>query len=446
MTPVSQNIDRLDVTFDDPNLVSDAGLLLVATLTTRLGLEALINQMVRLVGRIGGARPGRKVLTLVHSLVRGGSHIDHADALRAGSTAGVLGHRVMAPSTLGTFLRAFTFGHVRQLEAVVDRVLERAWAFGAGPGTEALTIDIDSTICEVDGKHKHGAGFGYTHKLGYHPILATRADTGEVLHARLRKGAANTQRGARRFIDELVARVRRAGASGQITMRMDAGFWSNDTIDTLGRLGVRYTMAVRTNTKGIAAAIAAIADDAWVDIDYTPDGIAQVAECAYTTGRGRRRLTRRLVVRRTRLTDTTQLKLWPDWRHHAFLTDLDGDVVEVDRFHRHHAVVELAIRDLKEGAGLEHIPSGKFAANSAWLQCAVLAHNLVRWTVALGEIRGDANELTVARTVRTQLLAIPGRLVNRSGRPTLRLPTSWPWATRFTNGLNALRLLRPAPT
>lgn len=446
MTPVSQNIDRLDVTFDDPNLVSDAGLLLVATLTTRLGLEALINQMVRLVGRIGGARPGRKVLTLVHSLVRGGSHIDHADALRAGSTAGVLGHRVMAPSTLGTFLRAFTFGHVRQLEAVVDRVLERAWAFGAGPGTEALTIDIDSTICEVDGKHKHGAGFGYTHKLGYHPILATRADTGEVLHARLRKGAANTQRGARRFIDELVARVRRAGASGQITMRMDAGFWSNDTIDTLGRLGVRYTMAVRTNTKGIAAAIAAIADDAWVDIDYTPDGIAQVAECAYTTGRGRRRLTRRLVVRRTRLTDTTQLKLWSDWRHHAFLTDLDGDVVEVDRFHRHHAVVELAIRDLKEGAGLEHIPSGKFAANSAWLQCAVLAHNLVRWTVALGEIRGDANELTVARTVRTQLLAIPGRLVNRSGRPTLRLPTSWPWATRFTNGLNALRLLRPAPT
>lgn len=283
-------------------------------------------------------------------------------------------------------------------------------------------------------------------KLGYHPILATRADTGEVLHARMRKGAANTQRGARRFIEELVARVRRAGATGPITMRMDSGFWSTDTITTLGRLGVRYTMAVRTNTKGIAAAIAAIADDAWVDIDYTPDGQAQVADCDYTTGRGRKRVTRRLVVRRTRLTDTTQLKLWPDWRHHAFLTDLDGTAVDVDRFHRHHAVVELAIRDLKEGAGLEHIPSGNFQANSAWLQCAVLAHNLIRWTVQLGDIRSNDTELTVARTVRTRLVAIPGRLVNRSGRPTLRLPERWPWASRFTTALNALRLLRPAPT
>jgi len=445
VTRVSQKIDRLDVTFDDPNLVADAGLLLVATLTARLGLEALINQTVRLVGRIGGARPGRKVLTLAHSMVRGGSHIDHADALRAGSTAGVLGHRVMAPSTLGTFLRAFSFGHVRQLEAVIGKALERAWAFGAGPGERPLTIDIDSTICEVDGKHKHGAGYGYTHKLGYHPVLATRADTGEVLHARMRKGAANTQRGARRFIDELIARVRRAGATGQITMRMDSGFWSNDTITTLGRLGVHYTMAVRTNTKSIAAAIAAIADDAWVDIDYTPDGIAQVADCDYTTGRGRKQVTRRLVVRRTRLTDTTQLKLWPDWRHHAFLTDLDGTAVDVDRFHRHHAVVELAIRDLKEGAGLEHVPSGNFHANSAWLQCAVLAHNLIRWTVQLGEIRGDDKELTVARTVRTRLVAIPGRLVNRSGRPTLRLPTRWPWATAFTRALHRLLTLNLAP-
>ena len=445
MTSVSQTLDRIDVTFDDPNLVSDAGLLLVATLTARLGLEALINQTVRLVGRIGGARPGRKVLTLVHSMVRGGSHIDHADALRAGSTAGVLGHRVMAPSTLGTFLRAFTFGHVRQLEAVIGKALERAWALGAGPGAKALTIDIDSTICEVDGKHKHGAGYGYTKVLGYHPILATRADTGEVLHARMRKGAANTQRGARRFIEELVARVRRAGATGELTMRMDSGFWSNETINTLGRLGVRYTMAVRCNTKGIAAAIATIAEDAWQDIDYTPDGVAQVADCDYTTGRGRKQVTRRLVVRRTRLVDTEQLKLWPDWRHHGFLTDLDGDVVDVDRFHRHHAVVELAIRDLKDGAGLEHVPSGNFHANSAWLQCAVLAHNLIRWTIQLGELRGDDTTLTVARTVRTRLLAIPGRLVNHSGRPTLRLPTNWPWATQFTRALDALRLLRPAP-
>ena len=378
MTRVSHGIDRIEATFDDPSLVANAGLLLVATLSARLDLEALIDTTVRLDGRVGGARPGRKVLTLTHALCAGGSHIDHADILRAGATVSVLGHRVMAPSTIGTFLRSFTFGHCRQLEAVVGHALERAWSAGAGPGVAPLVIDIDSTICEVDGNAKHGAGFGYTHVLGYHPLLATRADTGEVLHARMRKGSANTQRGALRFIDELVARVRRAGASGGLTVRVDSGFWSNDTITALNRLDVRYTMAVRCGTKGIADAIAAIPETAWTEIDYTPDGQAQVADCAYTTGTGRNAVTRRLVVRRTRLTGRAQQRLWPDWRHHAFLTDLDGNPVDVDRFHRHHAVVELAIRDLKEGAGLEHVPSGNFHANSAWLQCAVLAHNLIR--------------------------------------------------------------------
>jgi Transposase DDE domain group 1 len=445
VTRVSHGIDRVDVIFDEPNLVANAGLLLVATLSARLELEALIDATVRLAGRIGGARPGRKVLTLVHAMIAGASHIDHADMLRAGSTAGVLSHRVMAPSTLGTFLRAFTFGHVRQLEAVVGRVLERAWASGAGPGAGPLVIDVDSTICEVDGTAKQGAGFGYTHVLGYHPILATRADTGEVLHARMRKGQANTQRGARRFIDELVARVRRAGATGPLTVRVDAGFWSNDTITTLKRLNVRYTMAVRTSVKTVAAAIATIAEDAWADIDYPDGGQAQVADTTYTTGAGRRQTPRRLVVRRTRLTDSAQQRLWPDWRHHAFLTDLTDDAVTVDAFHRHHAVVELAIRDLKEGAGLDHVPSGNFHANSAWLQCAVLAHNLIRWTAILGDIRVDG-ELTVARTMRTRLISLPGRLVNRARRPTLRLPARWPWADTFTTALTMLRLLRPVPT
>jgi len=427
------------VSFDDPNLVANAGLLLTATMAERLGLEALIDSTVKLGGRVGGARPGRKVLTLTHSMIAGGTHIDHADMLRAGSTAGVLGHRVMAPSTLGTFLRSFTFGHVRQLEAVNGAALQRAWTAGVAP-TGALVIDIDSTICEVIGKHKQGAGYGYTRKLGYHPILATRADTGEVLHARMRKGSANTQRGARRFIDELVARVRRCGATETLTCRFDSGFWSGDTILALNRLDVRYTMAVRCSSKGINDAITAIPDDAWTAIDYTDDGEAEVAECDYTTGTGKRAVTRRLVVRRTRLTDKHQLKLWPDWRHFGFLTDLDGTAVEIDQFHRRHAVVELAIRDLKEGAGLEHVPSGNFHANSAWLQCAVLAHNMIRWTAIAGRIRVD-NQLVVARTLRTRLLAIPGRLVNRSGRSTLRMPTNWPWATAFTTALDALRQL-----
>ncbi len=411
MSRVSHGLDRVGVSFDDPNLVANAGPIPVGTLVLRLELETLINATVRLVGKVGGALPGRKVLTLVHSIVAGGSHIDHADVLRSGNTAGVLPHRVMAPSALGSFLRAFTFGHVRQLEAVVGATLERAWRQGAGPGARRLVIDLDSTVCEVVGKPKEGAAFGYTKVLGYHPILATRAETGEVLHARMRKGSADTQRGTRRFVEELVARVRRAAATGEIVMRFDSGFWSKDTLAVLSRLDVRYTMAVRTNTKGISGAIAAIAEDAWVDIDYTADGKAQVAECDYQC--------RRLIVRRTRLTDTHQAKLWPDWRHFAFLTDLTGDAVEVDAFHREHAVVELAVRDLKEGAGLEHVPSGKFFANGASLCRAVLAHNLIRWTATIGQ-DGPVSKLTVARTVRRQLIDMPGRLVNRAGTPTLR--------------------------
>jgi hypothetical protein len=429
---VSRNLDQLAVSFDDPNLVANAGLLLVGTVVARLGLERLVNATVRLGNRVGGALPGRKVLTLVHAMVVGGSHIDHAEVLRAGGTQRVLPHRVMAPSTLGTFLRAFTFGHVRQLEAVVGEALRRAWSLGAGPGRRRLVIDMDSTICAVIGKLKQGAAFGYTRVLGYHPLLATRADTGEVLHARLRKGSANTARGARRFIEELVARVRRGGACGEIVMRFDSGFWSNDTIAILGRLDVRYTMAVRTGNSAVITTIAAIAESEWADIDYTPDGEAQVAE---TMHKGRR-----LIVRRTRLTDKAQARLWPDWRHHAFLTDLTGDASDVDAFHRQHAVTELAIRDLKEGAGMEHLPSGRFFANAAWLACAVLAHNLIRWTVTIGLPR-PVDELTVARTVRTCLLGIPGRLVNRAGRMTLRCPAGWPWAGWFARRLELLRAL-----
>ena len=444
MKPVSRGIDRIETIFDEGSLVANAGLLLVATVSVRLGLETLINQTVRLVGRVGGAGPGRKILTLVHAMCAGATHIDHADMLRSGSTGRVLGHQVMAPSTLGTFLRSFTFGHLRQLDRVIGEAIARAWAAGAGPGRERLVMDLDSTVAEVHGYQKQGAGYGYTRQLGYHPILATRADTGEVLHARMRKGSANTARGAKRFVEELVARVRRAGAAGELVMRFDSGFWSGETIQTLGRLGVRYTMAVRTGNKAVAAAIAGIDEAAWADIDYTPGGQAQVADCDYTSGRGRRAVTRRMVVRRTRLTDAAQARLWPDWRHHAFLTDLDDDAVTVDAFHRHHATVELAIRDLKEGAGLEHVPSGHFFANGAWLACAVLAHNLIRWTAHLGGIE-PRNQLVVARTIRTRHLAVPGRLVNRAGTPTLRLPTHWPWAPTFTRALLNLRQLRPVP-
>jgi hypothetical protein len=436
----SRGIDRLAVTFDEPTLVADAGLLVPATLMVRLGLETLVNQMVRLRGRVGGAMPGRKVLTLVAAILVGGRHIDHANRLRAGATGRVLPFQVMAPSTLGTFLRSFTFGHIRQLDAVIAETIRRAWSLGAGPGEAPMTIDLDSTIVEVHGKKKGGAAFGYTRVLGYHPLLATRAGTGEVLHARLRKGSS--QRGTKRFCEELIARVRRAGGTGVLTLRADSGFFSRDLIAVLDRLSVAWSITVHQNAS-VQAAIAAIEEDEWRDIAYPDGGAAQVAETIYVTGGGKtRRAERRvrLIVRRTRLTDPVQRQLWPDWRHHAFVTTLELDAVEADRFHRAHATVELAIRDLKEGAGLEHCPSGRFFANAAWLGCAVLAHNLFRWTAALGNVHAD-DRLTVASTLRFRVLTVPGRLVNRAGRPVLRLPEHWPWAQSFMTALSHLRAM-----
>ncbi len=185
----------------------------------------------------------------------------------------------------------------------------------------------------------------------------------------------------------------------------------------------------------MVTAVSAIEEEAWTPIDYTCDGIAEVAECVYKG--------RWLVVRRTRLVGH-QATLWPEWRHFAFLTDQGGTAVEADAFHRAHATVELAIKDLKEGAGMEHVPSGNFSANAAWLVCATLAHNLVRWSAMLGEIT-PKDHLTVARTVRTRFLSIPARLVSPGGRPTLRAPLEWPWAKAFERALELLRALPPIP-
>lgn len=206
-------------------------------------------------------------------MLAGGTHIDHVDMLRAGATQAVLPFRVMAPSTIGTFLRSFTFGHVRQLDAVCSRVLARAWAAGAGPCDQPLVVDLDSTICEVHGKQKQAAGYGHTSVLGYHPLLATRAGTGEVLFARMRRGSANTARGVVRFVDELVAVLDRAGATGTRTVPADSGFWSWKLIDRLDTHGIGWSITVRLHTT-MKSAIAAIPDEAWHDIDYTHSGHA----------------------------------------------------------------------------------------------------------------------------------------------------------------------------
>jgi DDE family transposase len=287
-------LDQVDVTFDDEHAVAGAGLLLPATLAERLGLQYAADELVDLGDRPGAAHPGRKILTLVHSLLAGGDCIDDVEMLRAGATGSVLGHRVMAASTVGTFLRAFTFGHVRQLDRLAEVALTRAWAAGAGPADGPMTIDVDSTICEVHGHHKQGASYGYTRKLGYHPLLATRAGTGEVLHARQRTGKANTARGMPRFVDETIGRVRRAGATGELTLRADSGFWSAATIRRLRAHDTRFSITVR-QTKPVRAAIDAIPETAWTTTSYTPDGVAQVADTPF---RGDR-----LIIRRVRNLD-----------------------------------------------------------------------------------------------------------------------------------------------
>lgn len=436
MFPVSRTIDRYDTSFDHDGLIANAGLIVIATLMSRLGLETLTNRWVR----TGSFLPGRKICTLIAAMCAGATHIDHVDVLRAGATQSVLPFRVMAPSTIGTFLRGFTFGFVRQLDAVASRLLANAWAAGAGPGDADLIIDVDSTICEVHGHAKQGAAYGYTKCLGYHPLVATRAGTGEILFARMRKGSAGSSRGINRFIDELAGVLRRTQATGATTVRADSGFWSWQLLRTLDRHRMAWSITVTNNHK-TAAAIASIPDDAWVNIDYTRSGYAQVAETTYIGGGSRKKDRRvvRLVVRRTRLSDSAQARLFPEWRHHSFITNRDDlDTVEADRFHRQHAVVELAIRDLKDG-GAEHIPSGHYPANAAWFACATIAHNLNRWAVILGEHDPINN-----RTLRTRIIAIPAVAVNRSGHRTLRMPARWPWQHDFTTMLEHLRAL-PGP-
>ena len=252
-------------TFDDDRLVADAGLLLPATLAQHLGLQELADSCVDLGDAPGRANAGDKLLTLVASALAGGECIDDAAALRAGGTASVLGCTVKAPSTLGVFLRSFSWGHVRQLDRLSRELLARGWAAGAGPGAAPFTIDLDSTLCETYGLAKEGARqHGYTGVRGYHPLLAVAAGTGDVLMARLREGRANTARGAAHFLRETVGRVRAAGASGQLTVRADSGFYNHAVVAVCRKQDVRFSITIRRqpSVRRLIEAIAARGLDA----------------------------------------------------------------------------------------------------------------------------------------------------------------------------------------
>ncbi len=434
----SHSLDRLDTAFDDDRLVADAGLLLPATLVRHLGLRELVDKHLHLGAAAGAANAGDKLLTLVLSALAGGDCIDDANALRAGGTERILGFTVKAASTLGTFLRSFRWGHVRQLDRVSRGLLARAWAAGAGPGSEPLTIDLDSTICETYGLRKDGAGHHtYTHVRGYHPLLAIAAGTGDVLMARLREGRANTARGAAHFLRETIARVRSAGATGELTVRADSGFYAHEVVKVCRSTKVRFSITLRMSpvTRRL---IEAIPEAAWTPIPYWIDGGADVAETTYTPfAQEKDARPVRLIVRRVRPTPGSQLALLTLYDYHAFVTDRVGELLTLEADHRRHAEIENAIRDLKYGMGLNHLPSGKFAANAAWLAVQVIAHNLAHWTARIGLGAG----IVTTKTLRRRLFALAGRLTSSARRLTLHLPTRWPWAIGWSTALARLRAI-----
>ena len=441
MLPLEQP-DRIQIAFDDHRLVANAGLLLPVTLAHHLGLGELVDHHVDLGSAPGRANASDKLLTLVASALAGGDCIDDADALRAGGTEQVLGCVVKAPSTLGTFLRSFRWGHVRQMDRVSRELLAGAWAAGAGPGDDPLTIDLDSTVCETFGLLKEGAQrHNYAGQRGYHPLLAVAAVTGEVLMCRLRKGRANTARGAAHFLRETVSRVRRAGATGQLTVRADSGFYTHDIVAVCRKAKVRFSITARQH-QSLRSIIEAIPEAEWTPIPYWMEGAADVAETEYTPFESDPDAASvRLIVRRVKPTPGSQLALFATYSYHAFITDRDGDTLDLEADHRRHAEIENAIRDLKYGVGLNHLPSGRFPANGAWLAVQVMAHNLARWTTRIGL----GEPVATTKTLRRRFFSLAGRITRKARCLTLHLPQGWPWQNQFSSALARLRAL-PLPS
>ena len=433
--------DRIQIAFDDHRLVANAGLILPATLALGLGLPQLLWKHLDLGGAPGRANTGDKMMTLVASALAGGDCIDDADVLRAGGTARVLGFTDKAPSTLGTFLRSFRWGHVRQLDRVSRELLARVWKAGAGPGDAPFTIDLDSTICETYGLAKEGARHhGYTGARGYHPLLAVAAGTGDVLLARLREGRANTACGAAHFLRETVGRVRYCGARGQLTVRAGSGFYTHAVVAVCRRMDVRFSIAIRQRAR-LRNLIEAIPEDAWTPIHYCMDGAADVAETTYTPFQAEADAAPvRLIVRRVKPAPGSQLALFATYSYHGFITDRDGETLELEADHRRHAQIENAIRDLKYGVGLNHLPSGRFAANGAWLAVQVMAHNLARWTARIGL----GQQIVTTKTLRRRVFALAGRITRSARRLTLHLPRRRPWEEQFSRALARLRAI-PLP-
>jgi Transposase DDE domain group 1 len=464
---LSHTLARTSMAFDDPNLVASTGLVPVLALAESAGLRKLADEHLT-VPTDKGANAGLKVASLVGGMVAGADSIEDMALLRHGGMGRVFA-RAYAPSTLGSFLRTFTFGHVRQLDAIASRFLLALAGLtdllGAGTSPARGTteqgghepgyalLDVDDTIIEVHGHAKQGAGFGYSGVRGLNALLATLATATSapvIVAQRLRKGAAGSPRGAKRLVADAVKTSRRLlGMSTRVLVRMDSAFYGRGPVHAALAGGAAVSVTTRMDT-AVKKAIATIAEDVWTTIEYT-DAVfdqttgrwisrAEVAEIGFTAFAAQRKVDHvpgRLVVRRIPDFNADmnrgagQDTLFDVWRFHAFFTTTDPailDTVAADKTHRGHAVIEQVHADLKNSA-LAHLPSGRFTANAAWLVLAVIAFNLTR---AAGTVAASDLARSTTATIRRKLITVPARVASSARRITLHLPRDWPWESAWT--------------
>ncbi len=432
---------KVSAVFDDPNLIGSAGLVPVMRLAERAGLHELLESHLS----VGSPNAVVKTTGVIAGMLAGADSIDDLDVLRHGGMAKVFGG-VRAPSTYGTFLRAFTFGHVRQLDAVAARTLTGLSA--AVPrllaGTEAMAfIDIDDTIRQVHGYQKQGVAYGYSGVKGVNAQLAALSSptcAPVIAAARLRKGNSISGHGAARLIGDAISTARAAGATGKVMVRADSGYYRRDVIAAALAAKAQFSVTTRMDP-AVKKAIAAIPEPAWATIKYanavwdeqehrwvSEAEIAETSFTAFTSHPKNRQVTCRLVVRRVKRLNPAaaagQGELFSLWRHHGFITNSTLSTVDADETHRDHAIIEQVIAELKNGP-LAHAPSGRFQANAAWLALTCLAFNLLR---AAGAAASARHAKARWATLRTQLVAVPARIATSARRLVLHLPKDWPWA------------------
>jgi len=464
---LSHTVRATSAVFDDPNLVSSGGLVPVLALAESAGLRDLADEHLT-VSTDKGSNAGLKVASLVAGMVAGADSIDDMALLRHGGM-GRLFTRAYAPSTLGSFLRAFTFGHVRQLDAIATRFLVALAGLtrligllddSARPDDAGYALlDVDDTIVEVHGHAKQGAGFGYSGVRGLNALLATLttlsttsagATAPVIVAQRLRKGACGSPRGAKRLLSDAVKQARRLlDSQARVLVRMDSAFYGRGAVHAALAGGAEVSVTARMD-KAVKTAIAAIPDDAWTTIEYT-DAVydeqtgrwisrAEVAETSFTAFAAQKKSDRvpgRLVVRRIpdfnadKKAAAGQGTLFEVWRFHAFFTTADPvllSTVAADETHRGHAIIEQVHADLKSSA-LAHLPSGVFTANAAWVVLAVMAFNLTR---AAASVTEPSLAKAATATIRRKLITVPARVATSARRVTLHLPQAWPWQNAWT--------------